>query len=155
MADALVDTWVYAAVYAFTNGTNTGSSYSGFRLTDSYGDFPMFKRIILMVAFLAVCSVSPAKSQESVDSGKRIQWRTSTLDAFVEAVENTKPLVFVVLANPASRDKTGDNPSNAQWSELDELSVHAHAQDAVFCVVTYDQRLGRFKMSFLCVSSRT
>ncbi|MFO0916505.1 MAG: hypothetical protein U0795_26345 [Pirellulales bacterium] len=103
----------------------------------------MFGKVLAVAAMSLVCITGPTLGQESPPNSKRIAWRTSVLDAFVEAVENNKPLVVVFLANPSYRPESGDNLSNREWAELDELVVHELADEAVFAVAQFDQRLGR------------
>ncbi len=105
----------------------------------------MFVRMSAVVLMSFGFLIGSTFGQESIPTEKRIAWKTLVRDAFVEAVENQKLLVIVFLANPSYRNEYGNNLSNRQRSELDELIVHELADDAVFAIAEFDQRLGRVR----------
>ena len=81
----------------------------------------MFVRTSAVFMLSFTCFIGSAFGQERIPTQKRIEWKTSVLAAFIEAVENQKPLVIVFLGNPSYRNEYGNNLSNRQRSELDEL----------------------------------
>lgn len=90
----------------------------------------------------AVLVVTMWTTATAADPPTAIEWRRNLLDAFVEAVENKKPLVVLFASRPASAFKDGRHLSNAQWVELDKPEVQALAGKAVFAVCHFDHAAG-------------
>lgn len=56
--------------------------------------------------------------------------------------------MVVFVSNPAYRNDEGGNHSNRQRIELDQLSMHELAGEAVFVVAQFDHRLGKVADEF-------
>ena len=74
----------------------------------------MFTKMLAASLFSLGLMAVTGLGQETVKVTQRIDWKTSVLDAFVEAVESNKPLVVVFLSNPAFRNAERGNLSNRQ-----------------------------------------
>lgn len=98
------------------------------------------------VDWTAIAQAAPAMPAAApVDAPAVICWRTSVLDAFVEAVENNKPLVVLFASDPSHVAANGTNASNEQWAEFNRPEVQALAGQAVFVLCHYDWENGRMR----------
>ncbi|MEQ1828384.1 MAG: hypothetical protein ABL921_20655 [Pirellula sp.] len=101
----------------------------------------MVRFILPIIGVLAL--MNPNSWGADPTSPNRIVWKTSVRDAFISAVEESKPLVVAFLSNPGFRTASGSNPSSNQLSELDDARVHALAGQAEFVIAYYDHDLQR------------
>jgi hypothetical protein len=106
------------------------------------------KRLTLLL--IACCLLATSVRADEVAPSafpvsKSIAWRSSVLDAFVEAVENGKPMVVLFALHPSQATVDGRHVSNEQRQEFDRPELAALADEAVFVVCHYDSTTGQMQ----------
>lgn len=94
-------------------------------------------RILSLLALLLglAASASPVRADDkalATPNPNRIHWEMNTLDAFVKAVEEVKPMVVVFLAPKEFRNEKGGNLSNDFQAVLDSKELLAFKDRAIF-----------------------
>lgn len=87
-------------------------------------------------AFAQSAPAMPAAAP--VETSSAISWRTSVFDAFVEAIESTKPLVILFVSDPTHTAADSTNAGNEQLAEFNRSEVQALAGQAVFVLCHYN-----------------
>jgi hypothetical protein len=105
--------------------------------------------LLLLNCCLLTASVRATEFAPTVAaSPKSVAWRTSMLDAFVEAIENEKRLVVLFALDPSQPTIDGRRVSIEQRLEFDRPELAALADSAVFVVCYYDSTTGRMHDEF-------
>lgn len=79
---------------------------------------------------------------------KRIVWQPNVFEAFVQALEDQRPLVVLFASAPSYRPESGKNHSNELMKQLEDPAAQALADEAVYTICHYDHASGKLSDEF-------